>query len=208
MNDVSDIRDALAQLDRRLGEIRQHVGRLLQDEERPTGGPGAVAEEAAPEPLEEASPPPMQPPPPPEPGVGDRDIADAQIQRLRELREELLRGTRELVHSYERQLDALEASFAPAPPPAPVFEGTVSLVVTNVTGVAVLAEVEAAVRGVGGVERAAVSRYSGQEASIDLTLARPVELVAPLSDALPKGSAIRAITADEITVELGALGSD
>jgi len=250
MNDVSDIRDALAQLDRRLGEIRQHVGRLLQDDERPpAGGPGpapepepespapepaapeasatdaaapeAVVRDATPEPSPEpeisapisgepaaASGPDLSEEVAPASGAGDRDTADAQIQKLRELRAELMKGTRELVHSYELQLDALEATFASAPPPAPVFDGTVRLLMTNVSGIAALAEVEAAVRRLDDVERAGVTRYAGQDADIEITLARPTELVAPLSDALPKSSAIRTITGDEIVVELEALDAE
>lgn len=224
MNDVSNIRDALAQLDRRLGEIRQQVGRILHDPEAPSSESGTRAEQSAP-PRASASPPspPPQPPEaqpssedaPPAPtaptlsepvvafaGGPTGDDADAHIQQLEQLRAQLITGTRELIRSYELQLDALEGALAVAS--RAQFEGTVTLVVSGVRRAQMLAQLENALAGADGVELAEVSRYEDGKAQVDLTLARPVELIEELIRVLPAGSAIRSTAPDGIEVEMAA----
>jgi hypothetical protein len=288
MNDVSDVRDTLAALDRRLGEIRQHMVTILEEVAAHTGGPEseATAQSQTPDssvpPVAERTPdiaaPPLAEPRPetqfsappvaalphepavsppveshvtetdlsepavqapatetdlsepavqapepeaelpepsieqeaspaqggPSPSIADNGLAPedqplepdpaSDVQRLQQLRERLLESAREI--------DALRRMATDARSSRVVFEGEVTLVVRGIDRLHTLVELEEALQGNSGIERASVSGYVPGEARIHLTLARPMELAAELERALPFPHTLRASSCIEVVVGL------
>lgn len=149
-SDVSDIRETLDQLDRRLGELRRQVAAMAEAQ------PGAARDPQLPQRLRSVTSPAPElaepDVPPVAPGGPAPDAARAldeapaelnsQIQQLMTFRDRLLAGARDLLRAYERQLYLLEqvaASGLPAAAERPSTEA-VSSADTSPAGPPVLAE--------------------------------------------------------------------
>lgn len=234
--DVSDIRETFDQLDRRLGELRRQIAAIAQD----------------PQPAAPLAPPPPRrlhavPPPPPaaEPAAiastlsgqpasvpqANPDVIASQIQQLMAVRDQLLAGTRELVRTYERQLDLLEqmtaselltggealsAAVAAAPAPEPtvplaaapaprtLFEGMVTVAVSGADRIQTIEVLQDALSRAPHVEQVYVRRCHRGQAWLELTLSTGTELLGDLDRVLPFPFAVTSASDAEIALHLEA----
>lgn len=222
-NDVSDIRETLDQLDRRLGELRRQLAGLAEDP-RPAAPP-------APPPARRLQSVPLPPelmsggiagvteaPTPPTPDPYPDHVA-VQIQQLMTVRNQLLAGARELVRAYERQLDVLErlaasgqplAHEALPAPPAPVqeqarpafFEGPVTLVVSGAHRIQTIQVLEDALSRARYVEQVYVRRCHRGQVWLELTLSGGSELLGEFNRVLPFPFAVTSATSKEIAFSI------
>jgi hypothetical protein len=155
-------------------------------------------------------PPPPEPPleplaaesAPPQPPASEASSPEAE--RLATLRERLLNDARELVRTYERELDALQEAFGITTPT--LFEGVVTLKVGGVQRTQDLLMLEEALRTGEGVDDASVRHYDRGEAWLEISLDHPVALAEELARLLPFNFAIRSETSNEIVLDLEQAG--
>lgn len=230
--DVPDIRETLAQLDRRLADLRHQIDDLVTEPE-PAPPPPPPARSSVPVPTaaelesayfergsEAAGPRASQV----EAASAAVDRLGDQIKQLLMIRERLLNDAEQLLAGYERQLRELEAfdvseveaavaALAPAstekgtdfPELAPrpaFFEGLMTVSVAGVGRIQTIQVLEDSLSRVRQVEEVYIRRWHAGLLLIELTLSAGVELIGELNRVLPFPFAVQSATGQEIALTL------
>lgn len=241
---MTDLNETLAQLDRRLADVRQQVAGLAAGSDPPpppapppprrslpvpnTDPEPETADETAPpagQATDEPDPPGPQAPdrvgqetegdaahsfrverlaPPPDPTAPDRiGQLGAQIEQLLTVRDRLLDDARDLVRSYERQLEEIEreetsglqaASSLLWEPPAELdmeagrpafFDGLVTVAVAGVDRIQTIEVLEDSLSRIHHVQDVYVRRWQAGTVWFELGLTGGVELLGELNRVLP-----------------------
>jgi hypothetical protein len=196
-NDVSSIRETLAQLDDRLEDLRQQVARLTDE-------PAAVPAEPTPGTpsrfsvtrLSGGSEDPHQARASEAPAFDATHSAvhpetAVEIKELLAACDRLLRETRELMGA--RNADQARPAF---------FEGTVTLVALGANLLQTVEVLEDSLVRARQVTRAYIRRVHAGEARVELSLTGGVDLVGELNRVMPFPFAVRSATREEIVITL------